>query len=65
VGALAKRLYGMRTRRALDRTLLAVFDLPYGATRRHLVAGRSLPPDLRGDLEAAIRGVLDEPLSSR
>src|SRR5215211_7681414 len=43
VSDLARRLYGKRTRAALDRTLLAVFDLPYGAARRHLVAGVRLP----------------------
>ena len=36
---LARRLYGRRSRAALDRTLLAVFDLPYGAARRHLISG--------------------------
>src|SRR5215211_2640608 len=39
---LAKRLYDNRSRPALDRTLLAVFDLPYGATRRLLISGQSL-----------------------
>jgi AcrR family transcriptional regulator len=60
--ALAKRLYGKRTRRALDRTLLAVFDLPYGATRRLLINGQRLPPALRRDLETAVRAVIDQPL---
>ena len=40
---LARRLYGRRSRAALDRTLLAVFDLPYGAARRHLITGSRLP----------------------
>jgi AcrR family transcriptional regulator len=62
VVSLTNRLYGKRTRRALDRTLLAVVDLPYGATRRFLIAGRTLPAGLRSDLEAAVRRVLDEPL---
>src|SRR5215208_6384249 len=47
---LARRLYGERTRAALDRTLLAVFDLPYGAARRYLITGTKLPPGLRADL---------------
>jgi AcrR family transcriptional regulator len=34
VVALARRLHGRPTRAALNRTLLAVFDLPYGAVRR-------------------------------
>ena len=62
VVALSKRLYGKRSRPALDRTLLAVFDLPYGATRRHLLSGHKLQPRLRQDLEAAVRAVLDKPL---
>jgi AcrR family transcriptional regulator len=62
VSGLAKRLYGKRTRTALDRTMLVVFDLPYGATRRHLVAGARLPSTLRSDLEEAARAVIDKPL---
>lgn len=60
---LAKRLYGSRSRRALDRTLLAVFDLPYGAARRHLITGSPLPAGLRADLAAAVATVLDRPLA--
>ena len=56
---MAKRLYGKRTRQAIDRTMLAVFDLPYGATRRHLVGGTKLPGSLRHDLETAVRAVID------
>ena len=62
VVALAKRLYGKRSRPVLDRTLLAVFDLPYGATRRHLISGQTLPSTLRRDLETAVRAVIDQPL---
>jgi AcrR family transcriptional regulator len=62
VDSLSKRLYGTRRRRALDRVLLAVYDLPTGATRRHLIAGRPLPAGLRSDLEAAVRRVVDEPM---
>jgi AcrR family transcriptional regulator len=62
---LARRLYGDRSRAALDRTMLAVFDLPYGAARRHLIAGRPLPPGLRSDLERAVWAVIAEPLSRR
>ena len=47
---LARRLYGSRSRAALDRTLLAVFDLPYGAVRRYLISGIPLPLRLRSDL---------------
>jgi AcrR family transcriptional regulator len=59
---MAKRLYGKRTRRAVDRTLLAVFDLPYGVTKRYLVAGAKLPVGLRRDLETAVRAVIAAPL---
>jgi AcrR family transcriptional regulator len=59
---MAKRLYGSRSRRALDRTLLAVFDLPYGAARRYLLRGATLPPGLRGDLDTAVRAVIAQPL---
>jgi AcrR family transcriptional regulator len=62
VSGLARRLYGKRTRAALDRTLLAVFDLPHGATRRHLVAGTRLPGNLRSELREAVGAVIDMPL---
>jgi len=58
---LAQRLYGSRSREALDRTLLAVFDLPYGAARRHLIAGVPLPPGLRADIGRAVAAVVGEP----
>jgi AcrR family transcriptional regulator len=59
---LARRLYGRRTRAALNRSLFAVFDLPYGATRRYLITGTKLPPGLRADITRAISAVLDQPL---
>lgn len=62
VSQLAQRLYGKRSRAALDRTLLAVFDLPYGAARRYLITGAALPPRLRNDLSRAVAAVIDEPL---
>jgi len=58
IGRLARRLYGRGSRPALERTVLAVFDLPYGAARRHLIAGQRLPAGLRDDVEAAVRSVL-------
>lgn len=58
---LARRLYGKRSRTALDRTLLAVFDLPYGAARRYLITGTALPSRLRSDLRRAVAAVIDEP----
>jgi AcrR family transcriptional regulator len=62
---LAHRLYGRRTRAALNRTLLAVFDLPYGAARRYLIAGTQLPPGLRADLTRAVVAVIDKRLPGR
>lgn len=65
VAQLAQRLYGTRARIARERTLLAVFDLPYGAARRHLIAGSRLPAGLREDLERAVAAVIDAPLPNR
>jgi AcrR family transcriptional regulator len=59
---LARQLYGTRSRSALDRTLMVVFDLPYGAARRYLIAGTRLPTRLRGDVTAAVNAVLDRPI---
>ena len=61
---LAQRLYGKRSRAAVERTLLAVFDLPYGAVRRHLIVGAPLPPSLRADLMLAVAAVRDSPAGS-
>jgi AcrR family transcriptional regulator len=61
---LARRLYGSRSRAALDRTLLVTFDLPYGAARRYLITGTPLPTGLRTDLARAIAAVIDEPVRS-
>lgn len=65
VAQLAQRLYGTRARIARERTLLAVFDLPYGAARRHLIAGSRLPAGLREDLKRAVAAVIDAPLPNR
>ena len=59
--ALAKRLHGKRGRAALERALLIAFDLPYGAVRRYLIAGKP-PSKLRADLETAVRVLLEKPL---
>jgi AcrR family transcriptional regulator len=57
---LARRLYGKGSRAALDRTLMAVFDLPYGAVRRYLITGARLPSGLRADVTRAVSAVLDQ-----
>ncbi len=55
---LARRLYGRASDAAMEKTTFAVIDLPHGAIRRHLVAGRPMPRSLRGQLEAATRAAL-------
>jgi AcrR family transcriptional regulator len=62
---LARWLYGTRSRAALDRVLMAVFDLPYGAVRRYLISGVSLPAGLRADLTRAVSAVLPTALPAR
>jgi AcrR family transcriptional regulator len=59
---LARRLYGKTTRAALDRTMLVVFDLPYGAARRYLIQRAKLPAGVRDDVARAVAAVLDQPL---
>jgi AcrR family transcriptional regulator len=58
VADLARALYGRATRSALDHVLLVVFDLPYGAVRRHLIAGAQPPERLRGDLASALQAAI-------
>src|SRR5829696_3558790 len=58
---LARRLFGSARRRKLDRTLLATFDLPYGAARRYLIMGTPLPGHLEADVEAAVKAVIELP----
>lgn len=60
VVTLARRLYGRSTRAAVDRTLLAVFDLPYGAVRRYLITGSKIPAGLRDDVARAVEAVLQD-----
>ncbi|MDD7940291.1 helix-turn-helix domain containing protein [Actinomycetospora lutea] len=57
---LATRLYGRADRQAVERTVLAVVDLPLGAIRRHLLARRPPPPELRDPLGRAVRAALQD-----
>jgi hypothetical protein len=57
---LAAALYGRATPAAVDRVLLATFDLPHGAVRRPLIGGGKLSARRRRDLELAVRAVLTE-----
>jgi AcrR family transcriptional regulator len=58
VAGVARALHGRATPAAMGHVLLVVFDLPYGAVRRHLIAGVDPPQRLRADLERALRGAL-------
>jgi AcrR family transcriptional regulator len=60
--SLARRLYGKTSQAAVERTLLAVLDIPYGAVRRHLIQGAKLPAGLRDDVARAVAAVVDQPL---
>jgi AcrR family transcriptional regulator len=60
IGALARRLFGRVSRDRVEQTALAVFDLPYGALRRHLVSGKRPPAALRTPLARAVRAALDD-----
>lgn len=55
---LAARLYGRIGRAGYEALALAVVDLPYGAVRRHLGRGATLPEPLPAQLEAAVRSAL-------
>jgi len=60
VVTLARRLYRRPTKAALNRTMLAVFDLPYGAVRRYLITGTKIPAGLPDDLARAVKAVLED-----
>ncbi len=55
---LARRLFGRADAAALRRTTFAAVDLPQGAIRRYLVAGRPVPRAVADDLETAVRATL-------
>jgi len=58
ISDLARRLYGRPSRSAIDRVLLAVFDLPHGAVRRPLLAGQRPSTGRRKALAVAVRAAL-------
>ena len=60
IGDLARRLFGRVSKERVEQTALAVFDLPYGALRRHLVSGKRPPAALRLPLARAVRAALDD-----
>lgn len=55
---LCRRLYGRASRPNLERTMLAVFDLPYGAVKRHLDVGEPPPARVGELLASAVRAVI-------
>jgi AcrR family transcriptional regulator len=57
---LTTRLHGRATHAAVEQTVLAVVDLPLGAIRRHLLARRPPPPELREPLGRAVRAALPQ-----
>jgi AcrR family transcriptional regulator len=58
IGRVAADLYGDDSAAARELVTLAAFDIPYGAIRRHLLAGSAPPGGLRPHLERAMRAVL-------
>ncbi|MGH3550975.1 MAG: TetR/AcrR family transcriptional regulator [Pseudonocardiaceae bacterium] len=54
----ATRLYGRDESVLVRRVTLALVDLPYAATRRHLLAGEPPPPELDDLVAAACRCLL-------
>ena len=62
---LSRRLFGNAGPTALERTKFAVFDIPQGAVRRHLLAGTTPPPALRGWIETAVRSALKDQANQR
>jgi AcrR family transcriptional regulator len=58
IGRLARQLLGQSSAHTRELITLAVFDLPYGSIRRHLLAGVTPPAAHRSYLELAIRAVL-------
>jgi len=59
---LARQLYGADGEEALGRLRRAVFDLPHGMAREHVIDDQPLAPAARSDLERAVRAVLTAPL---
>jgi len=55
VAELALRLFGRANAETIEQTVFAVIDIPMGAIRRHLMAGKVLPSVLPVLVEAAVR----------
>lgn len=61
ISRLAHQLYQSDSPTSKSLVALAVIDIPYGAVRRHLLAGAAPPDGLRPHLERAIRAALNVP----
>ncbi len=57
---LARQLFGRSSKERVEQVALSVFDLPYGALRRHLVAGTRPPASMRPHLARAVRAALED-----
>jgi AcrR family transcriptional regulator len=53
-----ERLFGRRTAAEKETMMLALFDLPYGAVRRHLIARRPIPAQVPPAVAKAVEAVL-------
>jgi AcrR family transcriptional regulator len=58
IAGLAAELAGDRRARSREAMALATIDIPQGAIRRHLLAGRRPPSTLRAPLERAVGAAL-------
>jgi AcrR family transcriptional regulator len=61
LGDFCARGYGNRSYETLGRVLFALVDVPYGAVRRHLVAGKPPPEEIDDLIRATCRCILDLP----
>lgn len=55
---LSAAVLGDRSRASIETITFAVFDISYGAIRRHLVRGRTPCPAIRPAIEAAVRAAI-------
>jgi hypothetical protein len=55
---LAHRLFCKTTSTTIAQTMLAVVDMPMGAMRRYLLAGKEPPFWMRSQIEAMVKTAL-------
>jgi AcrR family transcriptional regulator len=61
LGDFCVRRFGDRRSETFGRVLFALVDVPYGAVRRHLVAGKPPPKEIDDLIRATCRCILDQP----